>query len=148
MKIRNGFVSNSSSSSFIINIGIVEDKEKFQKFMNKHELVNNSWEFVIMNQSEYLASDTSYPPWSECDWAGWWGGEDLIENIFKEKPDATVFVKTGSGPDTDEFFLDGDDYCDYDNIDWDDFEEVDQTIGNSHNGVVLIESYFGAGRDG
>lgn len=38
MKIRSGFVSNSSSSSFIIGYGIIKDKKAFQEYCNKHKL--------------------------------------------------------------------------------------------------------------
>jgi len=145
MKIRNGFVSNSSSSSFIINIGIVKNEEKFNKFLNKHK-IKQGWEFIMMNMAEYLENDDSYPVWSECDWAGYYGGKYSIDEIFKEDPNATVFVKIGTGPSDDSHFWNGYDY-DYD-VDLSEFDEVDQNIGNVDNGVMLVETHFGAGRDG
>ena len=37
MKIRNGFVTNSSSASFIVCFARVEDEEKAKKIAAKHE---------------------------------------------------------------------------------------------------------------
>ena len=41
MKIRKGFVSNSSSSSYIIGLGIVKDEIKLDKFLRS---LPDSWE--------------------------------------------------------------------------------------------------------
>ena len=38
MKIRNGFVSNSSSSSFIIGIAVVNDITKCKQYIEKHKI--------------------------------------------------------------------------------------------------------------
>lgn len=38
MKIRNGFVSNSSSSSFILGYGIITNKQKFYDYCNKYNI--------------------------------------------------------------------------------------------------------------
>ena len=38
MKIRNGFVSNSSSSSFMIGIGVVKNEKKLNEYMKKNNL--------------------------------------------------------------------------------------------------------------
>lgn len=38
MKVRNGFVSNSSSSSFIIGLAVIEDFSKFNTWLSKNDL--------------------------------------------------------------------------------------------------------------
>lgn len=50
MKIRNGFVSNSSSSSFIIAIAAVKDIAKFDKYMKDNKLKDS--ELHIMTYGE------------------------------------------------------------------------------------------------
>jgi hypothetical protein len=41
MKVRNGFVSNSSSSSFMIGVGHIVDKDAFDKYITKQNIKEN-----------------------------------------------------------------------------------------------------------
>ena len=41
MKIRNGFVSNSSSSSFILGLAKIDDYNKFQNYINQNDIKLN-----------------------------------------------------------------------------------------------------------
>lgn len=61
MKIRSGFVTNSSSSSYIICFARIEDKEKANPIMEKYKL------------HTYTAEDIKNEMWCGelgCDWAG------------------------------------------------------------------------------
>lgn len=54
MKIRNGFVSNSSSSSFVVDKDKIPDEEFFRTMVEQH---NNSW-------------DEGYIYEGKCHWLG------------------------------------------------------------------------------
>jgi hypothetical protein len=61
MKIRSGFVSNSSSSSFIIGYGVVKDVDHFKSYLKKNKIKINSdgvWGGIDIFDSSYdLKSD-------------------------------------------------------------------------------------------
>lgn len=47
MKIRNGFVSNSSSSSFIVGIAEIIDKTKFDEYVREHKVLLDQYGVFI-----------------------------------------------------------------------------------------------------
>jgi hypothetical protein len=47
MKVRNGFVSNSSSSSFIIGLAVIEDFSKFNAWLSKNDLKIGGWDLNL-----------------------------------------------------------------------------------------------------
>lgn len=53
MKIRNGFVSNSSSSSFIIGVAEIEDKAKFNKYAKENDIsLEDNYHFTLTTWKE------------------------------------------------------------------------------------------------
>ena len=151
MKKRLGFVSNSSSSSFIISIGEITNKEKFNEFITEYHVNEDDYEFMILTKSKFIEMNKN-SKWGTIldhgDWAGYYGGGDTVKDFFKKNPVAEIYIKIGTGPDDDYFFYDDDDYCDYDKIELDDFNVIDVLFYNGFNGVNILDNFFGAGRNG
>jgi hypothetical protein len=63
MKIRSGFVSNSSSSSFIIGYGVIKDNDKLNEYLEKNKIkLRVSWYdgVTIKKQGEVFKKDKFY----------------------------------------------------------------------------------------
>jgi len=174
MKVRKGFVSNSSSSSFMGGIGLVEDLEKFEKWIESLEgmVVNYELPKIINPNSvdqwgnyEVSSSDKNWklvmPVNSEeTIYLNKKTVDDFLNkqdpNIIAKKllnddnPYNIVTFSFGNG-EGDSAFFDGDD-CDY-NIDETShlFSEGQKEIYNGFskkNGIIFVDKIVGAGRNG
>ena len=57
MKTRNGFVSNSSSSSFIIGYAVVTDRKKFADYISLNDIEINNFDLKMYDIGFYLTSE-------------------------------------------------------------------------------------------
>lgn len=152
MKIRNGFVSNSSSSSFIATYGKVVDNELFEQWKST---ISNIKEYQIMSGSK-LVEEQNDSKWCKPVNGGF---DDIgidVDKVINEAikhPNQTFIFKDGCGLDGDSAFRDPDDddwECNYD-IELETFDGVDIELYNSspkNNGVKVISQTFYAGRNG
>ncbi len=135
MKIRNGFVSNSSSSSFIIGVGLLKDKNAKRsdvvEYYTKTDVKQN------LNYSERL---------DRVKIESFNGDEVTLEDISELAEDDIIIIADMYG-DGDQFWDEEYEEYDYDNVSEDDLD-VDQQEAIE----VLVENNctysIGAGRDG
>ena len=141
-KIRAGFVTNSSSSSFIVCFARIADKEKAQKIIDEYK---KNVDLEIYSGRECLEEmeNRRWSKWLEWDWAG---------------IDAT--------PSTDYIneYIDDDfivitDYSDIEDPEWEGEYDWDENYHDpktldaiseitEKNGFADIDCQYGAGRDG
>lgn len=80
MKIRSDYVTNSSSSSYIICFARIADEEKAKRIIEKHNLDVNVFDKDGVKKEMY---------WGElgADWAGAtiWGVDEILENHPDDK---------------------------------------------------------------
>jgi hypothetical protein len=147
MKTRAGFVSNSSSSSFMIGIGLVVDQKKLDKYIKKYQGKHNARIHV------FTADDVD-------DWYASIQGEHAVLDGFDgsrvrvnlhDKPDAkivTLFVCDDEGDYA--FWDESGEEMNYD-IDLDFFSKEQQELYlafGDNSGIQKAETQYGAGRNG
>lgn len=133
MKVREDFVTNSSSASYIICFARIADKEKAQKIIDKHELdEENIYDAAGVKGRMHWGT-------LGADWAGAtiWGADDILA----KHPDDNFVIVTGYND------ADYDEDCEpvY-NYDFDEDEIIADIT--EENGFTDIEVATGEGRDG
>lgn len=131
MKIRNDFVTNSSSSSFIICFARIENEEKAKKIIDKYNLRMLDVEGVNEEKNWYggLGAD-----WCEAIIYG-------VDDILSKHPNSKYIIIT----DSNEAYYDDDGEAEYDyNF------SMNAAIGEitEENGFSDIDVAKGEGRDG
>ena len=133
MKVRRGFVTNSSSSSFIICFARIADKEKAQKIIDKYDL--NVFDRNGVNGEKNWCGELG------ADYAGAiiWNVDDILE---AHPDDEFIIIE-----DSNEAYYDDDDYGEliynYNFAMNDAIDEITE-----ENGFADIEVSEGEGRDG
>lgn len=146
MKIRHGYVSNSSSSSFLIGVAKVKDRDKVE------ELIKDTYGAQILSIKDYLSGKSEF-----------WGLEMNGNSLTLESFDSTqvtvkdlssldeVLIYETSGGDESDFWNEEYEEHDYD-IDLDHFPEnvqkIFMSIQQGADGLEPGQAAFGAGRDG
>jgi len=149
MKIRSGFVSNSSSSSFILGIAEVLDEGKLRAYMKKHN-IQESYDVKIVDENdtyEHIYSTVKVNKDGVATADNW---ATDVSTKLQNQP-AKIFVLNTSGHHDDCDFWNGDWY-DYD-IDLSDFGDDKQMLYNMfsdpESGLSMDgQVTYGAGRDG
>jgi hypothetical protein len=151
MKIRNGFVSNSSSSSFIIGIAKVTDLDKLKKYISDKG-IKTDYEFNIITKYDLEQN----PPWDVKMKSGKIALESFMGDTVSINSDDMngldiMLIYDYTGHDDSDFW-NGDEY-DYD-IDLSLFYENERKIYNmffdEDSGIDTETSQvqYGAGRNG
>lgn len=130
MKIRTDFVTNSSSSSFIICFARIEDMDKAQKVIDKYNL--KALDVDDVNEEKNWCGELG------ADWCGAiiYG----VDNILSKHPDSKYIIITDSN---EAYYDDGEPEYDYD-------FSMNAAIGEitEENGFSDIDVAEGEGRDG
>ena len=158
MKVRQGFVSNSSSSSFIIGIAKIEDEQKLEEYLKKNKIEKDSEDLIIETFNDIKKRRKEYDYFfSERQNAlivDAFSGAMVSIDTKALKDDDKILIYYFCGDEGDFCFCDDCDDLDYDiDIDFFDSPQIDvinmlssaEEAGLNKN---LSEWTLGAGRNG
>lgn len=164
MKGRKGFVSNSSSSSFIMGVGVVTNQYKFDEWVRGRKIDYRLERLsVIERQTGWYDGPKVNGSYVEMEYLGHAAGINIndvnetgtadvvAKKLLTQDDDPLIVWFEGSGPDPT-YDDDMDDY-NYDDIDIDWFSGGDDEFYEGLNngtipGVSIGNATFGGGYDG
>lgn len=141
MKVTKGFISNSSSSSFICCYALITDIEKAKAY------IEGNYDSEILSHDKVIKRSKSW-----CSFGADWAGVYCEPSLTGDSNDSYLIYESfgGAGDSDSDFYEDG--WADYD-VDFSDFEEEEQIFINGvteDNGFSSknIQIGYGAGRHG
>jgi hypothetical protein len=171
MKLRNGFVSNSSGSSFMIGLAVVVDRQKFDAWVKRDGIKLDKFDVAVEDFDELVSRgpNSDYPNVQDGKIVLEAFDEvtkvslpfDAIFNVDVNKPvdkeakrllaghEGEIFVVNITNNEGDSLFWKEDEYDFY--IDVDFFGGWQRKLWDGmteENGLASVNKAFGAGRNG
>lgn len=155
MKIRTGFVSNSSSSSFLICLAKINDMEKFLKYVEERRLTiskESPYDIPMLTSTSKISERKYYDiafKNNKIVLESFRGDEVALKINPQEDENILVLNFTGNEGDSSYPFESADGDIDYDVIDKDYFTELGYLFDlGEEQGVSEIHYQLGAARNG